>query len=198
MTHSYIAEKGLTLVELLVAIALVGAVLGIGLPSFQSMMQSSRMTGDYNSLNASLNFARSEAIKRASAVSLCARATENSCGEDWSRGWLVFDDAGATQGFIDAEESVLKSVTREDTTLTIENRARLNTGAATPVARPFIQFRPRGTANWLGAGYFLLCDESGTDGARVANISLAGSIRRGREDASGNLLNAFNEAATCP
>lgn len=198
MSHPFIAEKGFTLVELMIVIVLVGIVLGIGVPSFQAMMQGSRMTGQYNSLTGSLTYARSEAIKRASTVAVCARATENSCGEDWSNGWLVFDDAGDTLGFIDADESVLKSAKMDEADMTLANRARVDTGAAAPVARPYIRFGPRGTANWRGAGYFLFCDERGTPGARVANISLAGSVRQGRRDASGNLLNVFNQAVTCP
>lgn len=198
VSHSYIAQKGFTFIELMVAVALIGVLLGIGVPSFQSMMQSSRIIGDYNSLVGSLNFGRSEAIKRASSVSVCARETDTSCGNDWSNGWLVFDDAGDTRGFIDTDEFVLKSVSLDSGAATLVNSARLNNGAAEPVARPFIQFQPRGTANWRGAGYFIFCDERGTQSARVANISLAGSVRRGRKDADGNLLNVFNEAATCP
>lgn len=198
VTQPYIAEKGFTLIELMMAIVLVGILLGIGVPSFQSMMMNSRMTGDYNALTASLNFARSEAIKRSAPVSVCARATDDTCGDDWSVGWLVFDDAGDTPGFIDDGELVLKSALLDNANMTVNNSARLNTGAATPVERPFVQFGPRGTANWRGAGYFIFCDERGTTAARIANISLAGSIRRGRKDGSGALLNVFNEAATCP
>jgi len=184
VTQPYIAEKGFTLIELMMAIVLVGILLGIGVPSFQSMMMNSRMTGDYNALTASLNFARSEAIKRSAPVSVCARATDDTCGDDWSVGWLVFDDAGDTPGFIDDGELVLKSALLDNANMTVNNSARLNTGAATPVERPFVQFGP--------------CDERGTTAARIANISLAGSIRRGRKDGSGALLNVFNEAATCP
>lgn len=198
MSHSYIAEKGFTFIELMIAVVLVGVLLGIGVPSFQSMMQVSRMTGDYNSLTGSLNFARSEAIKRASSISVCARATENSCGTDWSEGWLVFDDAGATPGVIDDGETVLKATQLERRGMVLINNARITAGAAQPVARPFIRFGPRGTSNWRGAGFFMFCDDRGTAGARVTNVTLAGSVRRGRKDSGGNLLNAFNEAATCP
>ena len=180
------------------AVVLVGILLGLAVPSFQGMMQTSKMTGSYNSLTGSLNFARSEAIKRASSVSVCARATDTTCGEDWSNGWLVFDDAGDTRGFIDADESVLKSATMDRDPLTLANNARTAAGAAVPVSRPFISFGPRGTSNWRGAGYFIFCDARGTASALVANISLAGSVRRGRRNADGNLLNVFNQAVTCP
>jgi len=159
VSYPFIAEKGFTLVELMIVIVLVGIVLGIGVPSFQAMMQGSRMTGQYNSLTGSLTYAL---------------------------------------GFIDADESVLKSAKLDEADMTLANRARVDAGAAAPVARPYIRFGPRGTANWRGAGYFLFCDERGTPGARVANISLAGSVRQGRRDASGNLLNVFNQAVTCP
>ncbi len=172
--------------------------MGIAAPSFDGAMRSSRMTGHYNSLSASLTFARSEAIKRASNVSVCAMATEESCGTDWTKGWLVFNDEGATRGFIDPGEIVLKRVVTNDDNLDLTNLARLTTGSASPVERPFIRFGPRGTSNWRGAGFFLFCDERGTQAARTANISLAGDVRRGRRDGADQLINAFGGTTTCP
>lgn len=172
--------------------------MGIAAPSFDGAMQSSKMVGHYNSLSASLTFARSEAIKRSSHVSVCAKDTDNTCGEDWTQGWLVFNDEGPTRGFIDPAEDVLKRVAANDDQLDLTNLARLSTGSATPVERPFIRFGPRGTSNWRGAGYFLFCDKRGTQGARVANVSLSGDVRRARRDGSNNLINAFGGATTCP
>jgi len=196
--HTYIAEKGFSLVELVITLGLAALLMSLALPNFQSAINNSRMTGHYNSLTSALTFARSEAIKRASSVSVCARETDDVCGTNWNNGWLVFDDAFATPGLIDAGETVLKRVVLDDEPLTIDNSARITTGAASPVARPFIRFGPRGTSNWRGAGYFVFCDVRGTESVRVANISLAGDVRRGRRDGNNDVINAFGGATTCP
>lgn len=192
------AKNGFSLIELLIAIVIVGILAGMAAPSFKSAIQNSRMTSNYNALSASLTFARSEAIKRSSQVSVCPFASDNACGDDWTQGWLVFNDDGPTRGFIDPAENVLRRVVMDNTTFTLTNSAALSTSAATPVARPFLRFGPRGTSNWRGSGYYLFCDSRGTSAARMAIVSLAGDVRPGRRDGSGDLINSFAEVTTCP
>lgn len=191
------AEKGFSLIELLIAVVLVGILAGMAAPSFQSAIQNSRMTSNYNALTASLSFARSEAIKRSSQISVCAMESENSCGDDWTQGWLVFNDDGPTRGFIDPDENVLRRVAMDTSAFSLISRASLSSSAATPIARPFIRFGPRGSSNWRGAGYYLFCDSRGTSTARLAIVSLAGDIRRGRRDGADQLIDSFGGVVEC-
>jgi len=55
-------QYGLTLVEMLVVVAVLGVLIGIGVPSFLSLMEQNRVTSAANQLQASLHFARSTAI----------------------------------------------------------------------------------------------------------------------------------------
>lgn len=76
-------QTGLTLIELMVTLAVVAVTLSIGVPSFQGMASSNRMSSAANSLIGALNVARSEAIKRGARVNLVAT------GADWTKGWSV-------------------------------------------------------------------------------------------------------------
>lgn len=187
--------------ELMLVIGLAAVLASAAVPSFTSAIQNSRLVTHYNALSASLTLARSEAIKRASNVSVCALETNTACATgtngDWNQGWIVFDDSGENRGVIDADEEIIRRVKLDDTELVMENSSQLNPGVSTPVARDFIRFSPRGTSNWRGAGYFLLCIR-GTGQARLANITLSGDVRRGRKDASDDLITVFGNAATCP
>ena len=85
-THSTTAlrsQTGLTLIEIMVTLAVVAVTLSIGVPGFQGMASSNRMSSSANSLIAALNVARSEAIKRGARVNLVATGT------DWATGWSV-------------------------------------------------------------------------------------------------------------
>lgn len=57
-------QAGFTLVELLIALAVLVIVSAVALPRFQSATFSNRLVGDYNEVLSGLNYARSEAIKR--------------------------------------------------------------------------------------------------------------------------------------
>ncbi len=74
---------GFTLIELLVTIAVISVLIGIAIPNFTAIIQSNRLSTCANDLVTALNFARSEAIKRITRVTV----TQN--GGDWSKGWVI-------------------------------------------------------------------------------------------------------------
>lgn len=59
------------MVELLVTLALVAILATVAIPSFQSMVRENRLASQANDLLSAFTFARSEAVKRGQAVSLC-------------------------------------------------------------------------------------------------------------------------------
>lgn len=81
--HFRRSERGFTLVELMVAIAIFGILAAIALPNFSQMIESQKVRGASSDLFASLIFARSEAIKRNTTVSVI------KTGAAWEAGWTV-------------------------------------------------------------------------------------------------------------
>lgn len=81
-----------TLIELMVTIAVLMIVLGLAVPSMQSLIANNRSTTIANELVSSMYIARSEAVKRGISVSVCPTGNQNftSCGNNWNLGWLVF------------------------------------------------------------------------------------------------------------
>ena len=57
-------QPGFTLVELLIAITIIGILLAIGLPSFQQTIDKSRLVGAADNLLAEMRYAQTEATKR--------------------------------------------------------------------------------------------------------------------------------------
>jgi type IV fimbrial biogenesis protein FimT len=89
-------QRGLTMLEIMISIAVLGVILAIGIPSYAHITISSGLTSDTNDLVASMQFARSEAITRGEAVTVCAaNATLDACsgGGDWASGWVILDAA---------------------------------------------------------------------------------------------------------
>lgn len=84
--------SGFTLIEMMVTVAVLAIILGIGVPAFQSMIQDNRAATVTNDLIGALQLARSEAIKRRADVAVCpADSTASGCDDDaaWTGGWLA-------------------------------------------------------------------------------------------------------------
>lgn len=96
------AAKGLTLIELLVSLALLGILSALALPGFDRLIKTQRADRLRDDLFSDLTLARSQAMSLGLPVSICTTnnvfvtdPTTLSClepGRNWSAGWLVFVD----------------------------------------------------------------------------------------------------------
>jgi type IV fimbrial biogenesis protein FimT len=90
-------SRGLTLVELMIALTVLGILLALAVPSFKGAALNSSLRAISSDLNASVQLARSEAIKRNVPITLCrANTAGTACdvASDWAAGWLIV--AGGT------------------------------------------------------------------------------------------------------
>jgi type IV fimbrial biogenesis protein FimT len=87
------ANRGFTMVELLVTVLVVAILSAVAIPAFRTFIQNDRDITQANSLVYSLNYARSESIKRdvAGGVTVCASADGATCSGavNWATGWIV-------------------------------------------------------------------------------------------------------------
>jgi len=90
-------SRGFTLIELLVTISIVAILASLAVPAFNEAMLGGKLTSLANNFVASAQFARSEAIKRNAAVTLCASSDGSTCTGAWKDGWIVL--AGGTVVF---------------------------------------------------------------------------------------------------
>lgn len=65
-------NQGITLVELMVTVAIIGILGSLALPSYRDVMAREQLTAAANELVSSYKFARSEAIKRSTSITLTA------------------------------------------------------------------------------------------------------------------------------
>lgn len=90
-------QLGFNLFELLTAIAILGVITALAVPSFQSISINSNLSTETNDLVSTMRYARSEAAKRGENVTVCsanAGLTACSGSADWSNGWLIVDSGG--------------------------------------------------------------------------------------------------------
>jgi len=105
-------SSGFTLLELLIVIALVAIFASVGIPSFQYVTYSNRMSSEVNSLLAEMQYARAEAVKEGQPITVCASSNPTSANPScsgsasWNQGWIVFVDANGNQT-VDTGEQIL-------------------------------------------------------------------------------------------
>ena len=93
-------QHGLTLVELMIAVSIISLLLGLALPGFRELGNSTRLKNYANELSSAIQMARSEAIKRNEDVRLCATSDGSSCATEggWETGWLILDASNNVLG----------------------------------------------------------------------------------------------------
>ena len=95
------SERGYTLVELMITIAIAVILTMLAIPNMGSMLHGQQVKSASRDLVSTVEFARSEAIKRNSLVNVSAQAA------GWSAGWAV---APGTAAAI-RNESALSGIT---------------------------------------------------------------------------------------
>lgn len=86
-------RSGFTIIELIVAMAIMTILISLAAPSFQAFIYKNRTATITNGFLGAINYARSEAITRNRPVVICNRAGSGvAClnGADWSNGWLIY------------------------------------------------------------------------------------------------------------
>lgn len=152
-------EGGFTLIELMVAVAVAAVLLAAALPSMRTLIQNERASTQLNTLILSLNYARSEAIKRdlPTGIVVCPSVDQLTCSgtSAWNQGWIVRGPAA---------EPALQSALPLSGANTLSEASNLTA----------ITFMPNGLVS--AAAVFTLCDSRGAAHARDIEVSASGRI----------------------
>ncbi|MCE1251362.1 MAG: GspH/FimT family protein [Comamonadaceae bacterium] len=171
--HGTMAVGGLTLPELLIAMAILALLAAVALPSFTALLERWRVHQTAQQLQSTLHYARSEAIRRSGRVVIqklpnhTNGCTSASTARDWDCGWIVCEDRNG-DGSCGATEPVLQ---------------RIDTPARVQVARTggsaSIAFNRWGLVSgpWLGFTLIPLDKTVSHPGARGVCMSSGGRVR---------------------
>lgn len=129
-------KQGFTLVELLIVIAIVAILGSLAAPSFNTFLLKRSVQSASDTLVNDIRYARSEALRRSTRVSICSLAanTTGTCSAagsaSWANGWIVFVDT-TNLGTVDAGEEIVRvqqapqSIASIQSTNTASDRSRI-------------------------------------------------------------------------
>lgn len=164
------AHRGFTLLEMLIAIAIVAVLAALALPSFSTMISTQRLKTASYDLQTALWLAKSEAVKRRGGVEVQRVGT-------WAGGWRVVNggttlrEAGPLNGI-----QVTPSV--DSVPVIFRRDGRLETGAS-PAS-----MGSNATSVW----WRLSVPEKPSVAGRCVSVDLSGMISV-RVDADGDISN---------
>jgi len=164
-------SAGLTLIELMIAMALVAVIVGLAVPNARAFMKDSRLATASNDLLHSFQLARAAAITTQQNVAVCAStdpsAANPTCSYGAFNGWIVFVDRNSDWQ-VQPSEPILERHAALDSSITVRTD---NDGIES--------YNQTGFASPTGAKSpvrtILICDERGT--AQIGSNSLARAVR---------------------
>lgn len=168
---------GLTLLELLIVLTLLGVVAGVAVPNLRGLLAGNQVKTTAGRFMTHVNLARTESIMRGRRVVLCPSADGASCLAEghWHRGWLVFVDRDADREH-DVDEPLLQV-----------NGAAKAVRLETSVMRRRLVLYPTGLSP-ASNGTYTICSEAGQARPLAVIVANTGRARLSRERPDGTPL----------
>jgi len=184
-------QSGVTIIELMIVIIIAGILMAVTVPMFEDSMKRNRKLSALEMVTGMVSTARSEAVSRATDVSLCASANTQTCAGNWEEGALMFEDPDG-DGVLDGGEEILRVFGAAGNGITVRRRI-----AGAVVTTPMIFDRFGGLDN---AGTFVVCNADGVSTASGIVLNASGQARLATDDTGSGIINLENEAelGACP
>lgn len=99
--------RGLSLIELLIALVIASILITIGVPSMNSLFDRFRAENAASQWQNDLVYARQVAVAYQTNVTLCPRLGVAGCDGDWAAGYTVFIDVNGN-GNLEAGDEALQ------------------------------------------------------------------------------------------
>ncbi|AZR22559.1 general secretion pathway protein GspH [Xanthomonas vasicola] len=160
------SQAGFSLIESMLAGAVLAVVAAIALPSLTELHQRHQARAAVAELTAHLALTRSTSIARGSVVAMCPSSDTESCmaSHDWSRGWLVYADPDGNRQPDHASDILASVAPQAGSTLSIR----------TTLGRAQMRYVPLGTTQGTNAT-FNICRGRYLDTQLI--VSMAGRPR---------------------
>ena len=162
-------RKGFTIVELMIVVVLISIVMYLATPGLSHIYNRITFESLQKNLISHLSFARAEALKQGTDVSLCPSSNGSNClraSSNWKDGWLIFVDVNRN-GTFEPRDDVLIKAAPSPAIADVFWSSNRN-----------ISFRSDGSVTAGTQGSFSICDMQGSRAiVRGVTVSTIGRIR---------------------
>lgn len=163
-------QRGLTLIELLITLAITAVLFGLAVPSYAALMQRLASETAARQLFSALNLARAHALSTRQAVIVCPGRGHCSGEAQWDAGYVVGIDSNRNDRLEPGERVIWQGEAQPRVTI------HSNTG------RPQLRYLPTGRASGTNATFRICPRLPVSDATRMVVVNNAGRVRWGRGD----------------
>ena len=143
------SQKGVTLIELMIALGILAIIAAIALPNFQTLMQNNRMTTTGNEVLGLTQLARAEAIRNNRPVILSLNAAPNLAADE---GHITVFVDNNRNGVEDAGDRRIRTYVMSNTQISLEAK---RSGAVVNT----VTYLPNGRTTVNAETQVHICDE---------------------------------------
>lgn len=152
-------NKGFTVIELMVAVAIIAILVMLAAPSLRDLMAKNEFASVGNEFNGSIMRARNEAVSRNSCVTMCMSANVgaatpqcSTADNNWQTGWIVYLNPSCSAANPDSTKPEEMILARKPASSDYMLQSQANEHAFT--------FTPQGRPTLLGLRQFNLAYKS--------------------------------------
>ncbi len=162
-TNRKAKASGFTLVELMIVVAVAAVILGLGLPSFLTMIENTKLRNVKGDMLDMIRVARLTAVEQKAYVTACGSTDGTSCSssaDDWSNIILLLQGQGD-------DATVLQRIR-------VNDRAKVIKSNTDTLA---INFEPTGWVPDDQSSFYICPDDLENDKAYRLVLSMSGKVR---------------------
>jgi type IV fimbrial biogenesis protein FimT len=164
--HFLMNERGLSLIDLLFALALSGILLSLAFPVYIHVMVEIRLLALTEKIKTVLTYAKNEAVKQRIFVIICKSSDGKTCSGDWQEGWIVFVGKYSCK-------PLARNVLNIGSPLHEREFLKWHSAGG----RDYVQFNPDGSASGHNGSFVTCMDRVTIKSAWQINVSPTGRIR---------------------
>lgn len=182
-------QAGLTLIELSLTLAILGVLIGLGLPGFRQVMDRVGADLVMKDIMTAVALAKQTAITGNTLVTWCRSDDGRQCRGAWNQGSILFTDANGDRR-INGDDRLVHRFPALDTPGELTFRSFGN--------KQYLQITGRGFTNYQ-TGNFTFCPaDKDPRQARQVVLNMAGRLRLARDtDNDGIVEDSRGKPVTC-
>lgn len=182
-------NQGLTLIELVITLALMGLVAGLASASWTSLISANYHTAMIHETQRMFALARSYSVNRKTLTTICPLSTEMKCTDNWNNPVSIFPDADNNKRPDNSRIYQVLSLTK--------GRSSLSSRTA---GRGYFQLEPNGMSHGT-MGSLVACSPGEDNSVEMTYMALniGGRLRILRDnDKDGVIKLPWGTTITCP